>query len=75
MRLCYQWTFTPRNLWAWGVTEKMVECSLFVGIPWGGYRRTTSPASDVSGEAGSEQGWSVVGPPGKRASKISYLET
>ena len=41
-----------------------------------GHRRSTSSASDASGEAGSEQGWSVVGPPGKRASKTppSYHE-
>ena len=37
--------------------------------PGVGHGRTTSPASDGSGEAGSERGWSVVGPPGKRASK------
>ena len=76
MRLCYHWTFTPRNLLGIGRDRtKKVECSLCVCIPLGGHRRTTSPASDVSGEAGSEQGWSVVGPPGERASKISYLET
>ena len=37
--------------------KKMVECSLFVCVPWEG-RRTTS--SDASGEAGSEQEWSVM---------------
>ena len=52
-----------------------VECLLCVCIPLGGHRRSTSPASDVSGEAGSDQVSSVVGPPGERASKISYLET
>ena len=61
----YQWTFPPRNLLGKGVTERMVEC---------GHRESTSSASDASGEAGSEQGWSVVGPPGKRASKNSSLE-
>ena len=31
------------------------------------YRRITSDAPDASGEAGSEQGWSVVGPPRENA--------
>ena len=55
----------PEICWAKGVTERMVEC---------GHRESTSSASDASGEAGSEQGWSVVGPPGKHASKNSSLE-
>ena len=58
----------PENCWAQGVTEKMVECSLFVHS-LGGHG-----ASDASGEAGSEQGWSVVGPPEKHANKNSSLE-
>ena len=32
LRLCCQWPFTPKNLLGMGVTEKMVECSLFVCI-------------------------------------------
>ena len=30
---------------------------------------TRRPRQTASGEAGSEQGWSVTGPPGERASK------
>ena len=76
LRQCYQWTFTPRKLL--GVGRDWKNGWMFavcLHIPWGGHRRTTSSASDASGEAGSEQGWSVVGPPGKHASKISSLET
>ena len=65
MRQSFQWTFTPRNLMGIGSdrnSNKKVECSLCVCIALGGHRRTTSPSSDGSGEAGSEQGWSVVDP-------------
>ena len=56
----------PEVCWAEGVTERMVEC---------GHRENTSSSSDASGEARSEQGWSVVGPPGKHASTASSLES
>ena len=52
--------------------KRMVERSLIVHS-LRGHRRSTSSSSDASGEARSEQGWSVVGPPGKRAGKNSYL--
>ena len=77
MWLCYQWTFTPRSLVGKGRdrNNKKGWCSLCVCVPLGGHRRTTSPSSDGSGEAGSEQGWSVVRPPGDRVGKFSYLAT
>ena len=68
MDLHTQKTFGHR---AW--LKKWLSVRCLFAFP-GGHRRTTSSASDASGEAGSEQGWSVVGPPGKRASKNSSLE-
>ena len=57
------------------MTEIVVECSPLVlrHLGWAPLDHVT--ASDVSGEAGSEQGWSVLGPPGKSASGIPNLAT
>ena len=65
-------TQCPETIWALGVTEIMVECSLFIlhHLGW-------APLNHVACvrwylvKLGVNKGWSVLGPPGKRASEIS----
>ena len=66
-------TQKPFEHWAWWNNGWMFSTCL--ASPGVGTVESRRSASDVSGEAGSEQGWSVLGPPGKSASGIPNLTT